>query len=453
MKTMRIGRSAENDIVIADETLTVSGSHAVIKVTDEGIITICDISRNGTKVNGNRIDKNQEIRIQKGDEVIMGRSAKLDWSKVSVPFISNATDVEKATVMGNDEKGTFSIGTSSDNNIVLNDPTAHISRHHATLKLKYDGHYYVYDQSTNGTYVNGVKIKSKVDFPVSTTDTISFAQLLNLDWSKVTKIPNVKIPPIIPHVKAPESQPYQPTQSSKGWSTLFYIVAAVVGIAWYFYSHKPDVPTPQTEVVQPDTVAITAIKPTPAPLIVSNSDLTSLYESNKSAVIMIYTSDGTNGGQGSGFFITSSGIAVSNYHVFKGSTQGLETIKTTNGNTYKVESVLAKSEESDYIVFKVLGQGASFPYLQLASTLPRVGENVFAIGAPEGLELTLSTGIVSALRGDNAVIQTTTEITHGSSGGPLFNMSGQVIGITSAGLGDANLNFAVSVVGLGLENY
>ncbi|MEI7503638.1 MAG: trypsin-like peptidase domain-containing protein, partial [Paludibacter sp.] len=399
------------------------------------------------------IEKNQEIRIQKGDEVIMGRLAKLDWSKILVPVISNATDVEKATVMGNDETETFSIGTSSDNKIVLNDPSAHISRHHATLKHKHDGHYYVYDQSTNGTYVNGVKIKTKVDFPVSTTDTISFAQLRNLDWSKVTKIPNAKVPPFVPPVKAPESKPQPSTQSSNGWSILFYIVAAVVGIGWYFYSHKQDTPTTQTEVVQPTTVAATVIEPTAPVLTSSNSDLTSLYESHKSAVIMIYTSDGTNGAQGSGFFIASSGIAVSNYHVFKGSSQGLETIKTTNGNTYKVESVLAKSEESDYIVFKVVGQGASFPYLKIASTLPRVGENVFAIGAPEGLELTLSTGIVSALRGNNALIQTTTEITYGSSGGPLFNMSGQVIGITSAGMGEANLNFAVSVVGLGLERY
>lgn len=453
MKILKIGRSSENDIVIADETLTVSGSHAVIKVTDEGIITICDISRNGTKVNGNFIDKNQEIRIQKGDEVIMGRLAKLDWSKVPVPIISNATDVEKATVMGNDETESFSIGTSSDNKIVLTDPTAHISRHHATLKLKPDGHYYIYDQSTNGTYVNGVKIKTKVDFPVSTTDTISFAQLRNLDWSKVTDIPNAMIPPIAPSPKVVQSPPQPTYESSSNWTTILFVVAAVVGIGWYFYSQKPDEPTAQTEVIQPDTVVATVVEPITAAVTTSNSDLTNLYERNKSAVIMIYTTDGTNSAQGSGFFITSSGIAVSNYHVFKGSTQGLETIKTTNGNTYKVESVLAKSEDSDYIVFKVVGQGASFPCLQIASTLPRVGENVFAIGAPEGLELTLSTGIVSALRGNNALIQTTAEITHGSNGGPLFNMSGQVIGITSAGLGEANLNFAVSVVGLGLEGY
>jgi serine protease Do len=107
----------------------------------------------------------------------------------------------------------------------------------------------------------------------------------------------------------------------------------------------------------------------------------------------------------------------------------------------------------DYIIFKVAGFGQSFPYLRLANSIPKVGENVFAIGNPKGLDHTLSTGIVSALRQNNAIIQTTTEITHGSSGGPLFNMQGEVIGITTAGLGEANLNFAVNVVGLGFENY
>ena len=182
------------------------------------------------------------------------------------------------------------------------------------------------------------------------------------------------------------------------------------------------------------------------------TDISTLYEQNKDAVFVIYTSNETTNFQGSGFFISSLGVAVSNYHVFKGTTKGLESIKTENG-TFKVESVLTYSENNDYIVFKVAGNGVSFPYLKIANSLPRVGEDVFAIGAPQGLELTLSKGIISALRADNSIIQTTTEITHGSSGGPLFNMQGEVIGITSAGMGEADLNFAVSVIGKGFEKY
>lgn len=78
---------------------------------------------------------------------------------------------------------------------------------------------------------------------------------------------------------------------------------------------------------------------------------------------------------------------------------------------------------------------------------------MFAIGNPKGLESTLSTGIVSSIRSSDHLIQTTAEITHGSSGGPLFNMKGEVIGITSAGLGEANLNFAVDIRSLNLSGY
>lgn len=77
--------------------------------------------------------------------------------------------------------------------------------------------------------------------------------------------------------------------------------------------------------------------------------------------------------------------------------------------------------------------------------MTNVGEDVFAIGNPKGLEHTLSKGIVSSYRENNTMIQTTTEITHGSSGGPLFNMQGEVIGITTSGVGEANLNFAMNI--------
>ncbi|MBT7040932.1 MAG: trypsin-like serine protease, partial [Bacteroidetes bacterium] len=85
-----------------------------------------------------------------------------------------------------------------------------------------------------------------------------------------------------------------------------------------------------------------------------------------------------------------------------------------------------------------------------------IGENVFAIGNPLGLEKTLSKGIISGYRGDdNELIQTDTDVTHGSSGGPLFNMRGEVLGITSMVLksGGANLNFAISIELLDLERF
>jgi len=85
-------------------------------------------------------------------------------------------------------------------------------------------------------------------------------------------------------------------------------------------------------------------------------------------------------------------------------------------------------------------------HVKLAKILPKIGEGVFAIGNPEGLEQTLSNGIISSYREDKTYIQTNTAITHGSSGGPLFNMKGEVIGIISLGKQEGSLFFALSIL-------
>ncbi len=179
-----------------------------------------------------------------------------------------------------------------------------------------------------------------------------------------------------------------------------------------------------------------------------------LYNKYKSSVFIIYTSDGVDGYQGTGFFISKSGIAISNYHVFKGTSQGLEVIETYNGKKLKIEKVLSKSDEDDYIIFKVKLSGFNISNpISISINEPQIGEDVFAIGNPRGLESTLSTGIISGFRDKRQYIQTTTEITHGSSGGPLLNMKGEVVGITTAGLGEANLNFAININHVPLQNY
>ena len=174
--------------------------------------------------------------------------------------------------------------------------------------------------------------------------------------------------------------------------------------------------------------------------------LNELYNTYSKSVFIIYTTDGNKNYQGSGFFISKNGLAVSNYHVFKNKHSGLEIIKTLDGKKFKISEILEKSDDNDYIVFrvKINDYNISNP-IPIVSQTPQIGEDVFAIGNPKGLESTLSRGIISAFRKDNSQIQTTTEITHGSSGGPLLNMKGEVVGITSSGLGEANLNFAVNI--------
>ena len=184
------------------------------------------------------------------------------------------------------------------------------------------------------------------------------------------------------------------------------------------------------------------------------ASLSTLYKKLVKGVIVIYTSDNENNYQGSGFIISADGIGISNYHVFKGTYKDRARIKLNSGELYKLSKVLEKNKELDYIIFKL--DGNHFNYVPIAEEAPEVGENVFAIGTPKGLEYTLSEGIVSSVRSSkekNDLLQTTTEITHGSSGGPLFNYKGEVVGITTSGMGEADLNFAINIEKLRLYRY
>lgn len=163
------------------------------------------------------------------------------------------------------------------------------------------------------------------------------------------------------------------------------------------------------------------------------------------AVFMVYTTDGQRLFQGSGFFIGENGLAVSNYHVFEGTGIGMESIRISGSDTrYHVSEIIARSQEPDYILFRVNCTGNS--YIPLAAERPSPGERVFAIGSPKGLENTFSEGVVSAWRTDD-LMQISVPIDHGSSGGALINEYGEAVGITSGTLdGDsqANLNYAWS---------
>lgn len=177
--------------------------------------------------------------------------------------------------------------------------------------------------------------------------------------------------------------------------------------------------------------------------VLSPSDI---FERYSSAVFKIHTSTGYEGFQGSGFFISSKGVAVSNYHVFQGTTIGYEDIILSDGSTYKVTQVFYKSEEDDVIIFKV-GTVGKVNYIRIAATTPKVGEKIYTIGSPRGLDNTFSSGEISQIRDNGNILQISAPIDHGSSGGVLLNSRGEAVGITSGGIDDsgANLNYARNI--------
>ena len=171
-----------------------------------------------------------------------------------------------------------------------------------------------------------------------------------------------------------------------------------------------------------------------------------VFDKYSTSVFMVFTSDGMNGYQGSGFFIDNEGLAVSNYHVFKGTGIGMEKIKLLGSDVvHNVTEIIAKDEEEDFILFRVDCDNTN--YLPIASSKPQIGEKVFAIGSPRGLENTFSSGEVSQWRAKN-LMQINALIDHGSSGGALINEYGEAVGITSGSFYDgsqANLNYAWSI--------
>jgi len=139
-------------------------------------------------------------------------------------------------------------------------------------------------------------------------------------------------------------------------------------------------------------------------------------------------------GQGSGFFITADGYAVTNNHVVD-KAQTVE-ITTDDGKTYSAK-VIGSDPRTDIALIKVEGRN-DFPYVKLADKAPRIGDWVLAVGNPFGLGGTVTAGIVSARGRDigagpyDDFIQIDAPVNKGNSGGPTFDMDGSVIGVNTA---------------------
>jgi serine protease Do len=139
-------------------------------------------------------------------------------------------------------------------------------------------------------------------------------------------------------------------------------------------------------------------------------------------------------GQGSGFFISADGYAVTNNHVVDGADK--VEVTTDDGKTYKAK-VIGTDARTDLALIKVEG-GSDFPFTKLSGAKPRIGDWVLAVGNPFGLGGTVTAGIVSASGRDigngpyDDFIQIDAPVNKGNSGGPAFNTEGEVIGVNTA---------------------
>jgi serine protease Do len=139
-------------------------------------------------------------------------------------------------------------------------------------------------------------------------------------------------------------------------------------------------------------------------------------------------------GQGSGFFISPDGYAVTNFHVVD-KTDFVEV--TTDDGRVLVAKVIGADERSDIALIKVDG-GDDLPFVRFSETSPRIGDWVIAVGNPFGLGGTVTAGIVSARGRDigagpyDDFVQIDAAVNRGNSGGPTFDVDGKVIGVNTA---------------------
>ena len=148
-------------------------------------------------------------------------------------------------------------------------------------------------------------------------------------------------------------------------------------------------------------------------------------------------------GFGSGFFIKPNLIAT-NYHVIAGAASGTAKL-VGKSTTYKIEGFTATYKYNDLALLKVSASGIN-PLPIGNSDAVKIGETVYVAGNPKGLEGTFSDGIISSRHGGHAKgrLQMTAPISPGSSGGPVLNKKGEVIGVSYTILeGGQNLNFAI----------
>lgn len=189
-----------------------------------------------------------------------------------------------------------------------------------------------------------------------------------------------------------------------------------------------------------------------APLSAPARDVSSLVQQIGEAVVQVRTPEGL----GSGFFINADGYLITNFHVIEGETEiSVEVYHQNDGqlqrDDYKKVRIVAINKFHDLALLHIEDKNApKFKFVTLGSSdALSVGDPVFAIGSPLGLERTVTQGIISTktreLEGE-LYLQTSTQINPGNSGGPLFNLAGEVVGVTNMKITfGEGLGFAIPV--------
>jgi len=264
----------------------------------------------------------------------------------------------------------------------------------------------------------------------------------------------------------------QPTKAGKKKNFLlvgsFAALMLLIGVGAVFFlmqkynfqvTAKSD-DTPMTNEAAPDPVEPSAVAQPAVDISAGNEDdsaadnadisIGDLFNKVNPAVATVLTYDSGNNPfkQGSGFFISQDGDFITNYHVVKGAYSAV--VKFHDDVEYKAEFVLAANEKKDLVKLAIRVPGGALKpgaWLEIDPAQPNIADKIIVIGTPMGLGRTVSDGIISAVReipDIGTAFQMTAPISRGSSGSPVIDMNGKVVGVATFQLvSGQNLNFAI----------
>ena len=180
---------------------------------------------------------------------------------------------------------------------------------------------------------------------------------------------------------------------------------------------------------------------------VSFADADRIFKLNSKAVVVVtaYDEKGNAISQGSGFIVRRDGAVVTNYHVISKA----RSIKVkARDKVFDVEGLIFTDKENDLVILKA--RAKNMPVVKLGVIgEANIGEHIYVISSPVGLENTISDGLLSGIREideKREVLQITAPVSPGSSGGPVFNINGEAIGVVTFLIQEAqNLSFAMPV--------
>lgn len=480
MKTTKVGRSSSNDFVVSSNA--VSSQHCVLTGYDDGRMSIKDLnSTNGTYVNGKKIAV--ETFLKQGDSVMLGNTP-LDWMTAlnAKKEESHKTVISQIPV----NSDIYTIGRDASNSIRLSFDD--VSSRHATLSRSADGSIVITDNnSTNGTYVNGLRITSQI---LKHGDKIMIARKYPVEWEG-----------LFPAQSGSGSN----NGGKKGSNVATIIICAILGLliigggAWWFTHRGPKAMEP-TEIyaMYKKSVAMIYVESS----YVATVDGKPLGEWFENTTYWVLGEDGTpTPGQvsasGTGFFISRDGRLMTNRHVVSDddiagteekikkylqnalySTLGyqpqvVEFVEKLNVK-YNVSYLgialndthlssrddlsacsvvkVSKDEDLDLAIIQLNSKTTPAEVVNIVdlennTASPEqmtVGNEVFTIGFPQGLafgstqiglEANNQNGLITQERGEYTY-GTNMAVHHGASGSPVFNKYGQFAGVVVSGFAD-----------------